>query len=212
MSALTFPVVTFSGNRFKENSDLTPSQYVSVNVYSACHLTKSNHGNNMFTSCCKLALGNNSFAEVYTMKKIEHRIDLREWKNDKYASKKGISLNVELFKTFVLSLDMIDEVLNKKEELYFHMGSYIACVIQKDNQCVDIRQYWRPPNEEKLVPAKKGLCRRQQEYKALKSHIVEIEKAVPGLESLVPCYMRDDHLNQSGMLQCSTCNLLEFEK
>lgn len=119
---------------------------------------------------------------------------------------------MELFKTFVLSLDMIDEVLNKKEELYFHMGSYIACVIQKDNQCVDIRQYRRPPNEEKLVPTKKGQCRRPQEYKALKSHIVEIEKAVPGLESLIPCYMRDDHLNQSGMLQCSTCNLLEFEK
>lgn len=151
MSALTFPVVTFSGNRFKENSDLTPSQYVSVNVYSACHLTKSNHGNNMFTSCCKLALGNNSFAEVYTMKKIEHRIDLREWKNDKYASKTGISLNVELFKTFVLSLDMIDEVLNKKEKLYFHMGSYIACVIQKDNQCVDIRQSSYQPRRDCVV-------------------------------------------------------------
>lgn len=84
---------------------------------------------------------------------------------------------MELFKTFVLSLDMIDEVLNKKEELYFHMGSYIACVIQKDNQCVDIRQYWRPPNEEKLVPTKKGQCRRPQEYKALKSHIVDIRKS-----------------------------------
>lgn len=69
MSALTFPVVTFSGNRFKKNSDMTPSQYVSVNVYSVCHLTKSIHGNNMFSTCCKLALGNNRFAEVYTMKK-----------------------------------------------------------------------------------------------------------------------------------------------
>lgn len=107
---------------------------------------------------------------------------------------------------------MIDEALNKKEELYFHMGSNIACVIQKDNPCVNIRQFWRPPNEEKLVPTKKGLCLRPQEYKALKSHIVEIEKAVPGHESLVPCYMRDDHLNQLGMLQCSTCNPLEFEK
>lgn len=62
---------------------MKPSQYVSVNVYSVCHLTKSIHGNNMFSSCCKLALGNNRFAEVYTTKENEHRIDLREWKNDK---------------------------------------------------------------------------------------------------------------------------------
>lgn len=45
----------------------------------------------------------------------------------------------------------------------------------------------------------------------LKSHIAEIEKAVPEPEGFVPCEMRDGHINQLGMLQCSTCNPLEFE-
>lgn len=94
----------------------------------------------MFSSRCKLELGNNRFAEVYTAKEKEYRIDLREWKNDCYATKKGISLNLNLFKTFVLALDMIDTALSKKQELNYPMGYNVFCTIQQGNPCVNIRQ------------------------------------------------------------------------
>lgn len=111
----------------------------------------------MFTSCCKLALGNDRFVEVFSTKDNEKRVDLSEWKNDWYATKKGISLNQNLFKTFSLALDMIDTALSKKEELNYHIGSNVFCMIQQGNPCVNIRQYWRPPGKETLVPTKRGL-------------------------------------------------------
>lgn len=108
---------------------------------------------------------------------------------------------------------MIDTALSKKEELNYHIGSNVFCTIQQDNPCVNIRQYWRPTDKEiMIVPTKRGLCLRPVEYRALKSHIAEIEKVIPELESLVPCFSRDDHMNQLGMLQCSTCNPLEYEE
>lgn len=111
----------------------------------------------MFTSCCKLALGNDRFVEVFSTKDNEKRVDLSEWKNDWYATKKGISLNQNLFKTFSLALDMIDTALSKKEELNYHIGSNVFCMIQQGNPCVNIRQYWRPPGKETLVQTKRGL-------------------------------------------------------
>lgn len=87
----------------------------------------------MFSSCCKLALENDRFIEVYTTKNNEKRVDLREWKTDPYATKKGISLRLDLFKTFTLALDMIDTALNNNEDLHYHMGSNIFCSVQKDN-------------------------------------------------------------------------------
>lgn len=38
------------------------------------------------------------------------------------------------------------------------------------------------------------------------NHWDEIMKAMPELETFVPCYDQDDHLNQMGMLKCSSCN------
>lgn len=105
---------------------------------------------------------------------------------------------------------MIDTALSKKEELNYHIGSNVFCTIQQGYPCVNIRQYWRPPGNETLVPTKRGLCLRPVEYRALKSHIAEIEKVIPKLQSLVPCFLRDDHMNQQGMLQCPTCNPLEY--
>lgn len=121
-------------------------------------------------------------------KTTKKRVDIREWKNDWYATKKGISLNQNLLKTFSLALDMIDTALSKKEELNYHIGSNVFCTIQQGNPCVNIRQYWRPPGNETLVPTKRGLCLRPVEYRALKFHIAEIEKVIPKLQSLVPCF------------------------
>lgn len=32
-----------------------------------------------------------------------------------------------------MALDMVDNALNKNEELHYHMGSNIFCTIKKDN-------------------------------------------------------------------------------
>ena len=165
-------------------------------------------------SFCKLDLNNLRYTEVYELENGQNRVDLREWGREgdtEFPTKKGISLKLDIFKSLELSLDMIDSALQNKEDLQYHMGSNIFCTVKKDSPCVDIRQYWRPPNQKELVPTKKGLCLRPVEYRTLKSRVSELHKVIPELQTLVPCFLREDHMNQLGMLQCSNCNPLEYE-
>lgn len=95
------------------------------------NLNNSIHGDNMISSCCKLSLENGRFVEVYTTKDNEYRVDLREWESDRYPSRKGISLKPDIFKTWTMALDMIDNALNKNEELHYHMGSNIFAQLKR---------------------------------------------------------------------------------
>ena len=36
-------------------------------------------------------------------------------------------------------------------------------------------------------------------------------KTLPELDEVVPCYMQSDHMNHFGALQCSECNVNDFE-
>ena len=129
-------------------------------------------------------------------------MDLREWDtSDKEAkaTKKGVSLSLTQFKelTDILEED-IDQSLQKNEASTWHLGANVYVTVRKDNPCVDIRLYWRPPNQKEAVPTRRGLCLRPVEYDYLKEHIVEITTHLPELTSVVPCYMRDESFKSSG--------------
>ena len=71
----------------------------------------------MSTTQCRLELGNERYIQAYTLDNGERRVDIREWKsseNRQFPTKKGISLNLQLFKTVTLSIDLIDKALTKK--------------------------------------------------------------------------------------------------
>ena len=74
---------------------------------------------------------------------------------------------------------MIDSASQKKEDLQYHMGSNIFCTVKKDSLCVDIRLYWRPPNQKELEPTKKGQCLRPVEYITLKSVVSDLHNVIP---------------------------------
>lgn len=169
---------------------------------------------------CKLALGNNRFVQVVEWKG-ELRVDLRQWENN-YPSKKGVSLNLMQYKNLLAALDLTitPAFTNDQKELQFkaakngshHLGANVFVSARQDNPCVDIRQYWKPSNYTTIVPTKRGLCLRPTEFKALQSYISDIEKLLPELKDVIPCYMRDDHSNQLGMMSCKNCNPNEFYK
>lgn len=168
----------------------------------------------MSSTQCSLELGNERYIQACTLKNGERRVDIREWKsteNCQFPTKKGISLPLQLFKTLTLSTDLIDTALAKKEELNYHVGSNIFISVKSDSPCVNIRKYWKPENEENLVPTKKGICLRPLEYGKLKSHLSSIEKAFPELETTEPCFLQEDHQNQLGMLRCAVCNPQEYQ-
>lgn len=149
---------------------------------------------------CKLDLGNDRYVQVSEWKE-ELRVDLREW-NGNVPTKKGISLTLMRYKNFVEVTETVDKALLDKESYERHLGGNVYCTVK--GSCVDIRQYWKP--EEEVVPTKKGLCLRPLEYKRLKELITEVGQTLPELDTVVPCYLQGDHMNQLGMLSCTECN------
>ena len=87
-----------------------------------------------------------------------------------------------------------------------HPGRNVYATVKPSGICVDIRQHWLPPNQTEVVPNKKGLTLRPSEYAKIKDVFSVIGDFVPGLNSIVPCPYRSDHMNQLGFFSCSECN------
>ena len=151
---------------------------------------------------CKFTLGNNRYVQVCEWKG-ELRVDLREWNLDK-PTKKGISLTLMRWKEFLDQLDYLDEALKEKKSYNRHLGGNVNVTVTENSVYVDIRQHWKPATE--VVPTKKGLCLRPKEFSLLKQLLPEINRTLPELDAVVPCYLQVDHMNQLGMLDCSECN------
>jgi len=54
-------------------------------------------------------------------------------------------------------MEHIDEALKNGDELKAHLGGNTYCTVSKDSECVDVRQYWIPPDKPDIVPTTKGL-------------------------------------------------------
>ena len=136
-------------------------------------------------SRCRFSLGNDCFIKA-TDWKGELRVDLREWKYDK-ATKKGISLTLMRWKNRVDYLEYTDQARTEKQDYKSHLGGNVYCTITEGSACLDIRQYWKL--QEEVIPTKKGLHLRTLELIAVKELLTEIERALPELEGVVPCYV-----------------------
>lgn len=94
-----------------------------------------------------IALENARYAKV-TVWRNEPRLDLRQWEIGEKATiptKRGISLKLHQVNTLNNMLDSVKEALKKKEEMKWHLGMNIFVSIRKNNPCVNIRQYCKPP-------------------------------------------------------------------
>ena len=155
---------------------------------------------------CRFSIGNERYVQVNEWKG-ELRVDIREWKDDEPTTK-GISLTLMRRKNLVNQIEYVDKALQSKLSYWYHIGGNVYCNIGERSVCVDIRHYWKP-NEE-VVPTKKGICVRPKEYSRLKELVTSIGKTLPELDSVVPCYLQSNHMNQLGALQCAECNPNDF--
>ncbi len=151
---------------------------------------------------CDIHIGNGRYVRVQEWKG-DLRVDIREW-DKKIPTKKGVSLPLGRWKHFVESVETIDDALNTKYLEFYnnHLGGNVYCTVE--GVCVDIRQYWKPADT--VIPTRKGICLRADEYKRLKDSIPQIGQTLPELDAFVPCYLQSDHQNQLGMLSCAECN------
>lgn len=156
---------------------------------------------------CNIDLGNNRYVQA-TEWKDQIRIDVREWemKDKLIPTKKGISLSLQRWKLLVDSLEFLDRSLDEQKDYKSHLGGNVYASIQANNNCINIRQFWLPPNQTEIVPTKKGICLRSSEYAKLKAAASMIGDFVPELNAVVPCPYSSDHMNQLGFLRCPECN------
>ena len=88
-----------------------------------------------------------------------------------------------------------------------HIGSgkYIRLKSFANRPYVDIRQYWKT-KEGEIIPTKRGVLLTGVEYLQFVKEIKNIRKLVPELDTTMPCFLREDHQNQVGYLECKECN------
>jgi len=119
---------------------------------------------------CNIELGNSRYVKASECND-EIRIDIREWKtenNKRIPTKKGISLPLHRWKMLVDSFEFLDQALAEKRDYRTHIGGNVYASVGVNSICVDLRQYWLPPNQTNVVPTKKGITLRLSEYATLK--------------------------------------------
>lgn len=80
--------------------------------------------------------------------------------------------------------------MNKDEDLHYHIGGNIFITVRSGIPCVDLRKNWKTENGENLEPTKKEIRLRLIEDSTLKSHASSLQKEVPQLETIQPCFVR----------------------
>ena len=170
----------------------------------------------MYSTQCSLELGTQRYIDICASNNDEPRIDLREFKQtekSKFPTKKGISLNLDLFKILSLATDMVDTAMNKNKDLHYHIGGNIFLLTfpnceKRISLCwhkkiLETRKRSEPCTHH--VPTRKEICLRPAKYVNLKSNESNLEKEIPQLETIFSCFMRDEQQNQLRMLRCLTC-------
>jgi hypothetical protein len=103
---------------------------------------------------CNIELRNYRYVQT-TEWKGEPRIDVREWGTrgeNRIPTRKGISLKLQRWRLLVEAFDSLDKALEEKTNYSSHIGGNVFVSVRTDSVCVDIRQYWIPPNQTDLVP------------------------------------------------------------
>jgi hypothetical protein len=71
--------------------------------------------------------------------------------------------------------------------------------------CVNVRHFSMSRWTEDLIPTQDGVSFKIGEWNRLRESMPEINAHVD-IDSVVPCYASDDHMNQEGYFQCPECS------
>jgi len=130
---------------------------------------------------CNIELGNDRYVQG-TEWNDQLRVDIREWetKHDKRVpTKKGISLPLHRWKMLADTFEFLDQALVEHRDYSTHIGGNVYASVQANGVCMNIRQYWVPPNHTEVVPTKKGITPRAAEYLRLKDVACVIGDFIP---------------------------------
>jgi len=89
-----------------------------------------------------------------------------------------------------------------------HLGGAYYVSVASGIRCVDFRKFYKPygATEAEIKPTKHGVALRLDEWAHLCNLIDTVNARYPALGSALPCYYEDDHMNQTGWIDCTECH------
>lgn len=142
-------------------------------------------------------------------------IDVRLFDDDE-PTEKGQSMTLSRWRILCDSIEIIDKNLedvkkDKDVDYRLHLGGNVYVSVISPYRCINIRKFYFMRNvksgKKTLYPTREGVSLRFPEWAKLKNNLSVINFHLPvELDSVVPCYARQDHSNQMAMLECMECN------
>lgn len=89
-------------------------------------------------------------------------------------------------------------------DLRYHIGLNCFAVAKPEWNAVDLRVYWIPEGQTKLLPTRRGVMLKLEEFKRVKRQLHELYGVWRGLRNLQPCWSTHDSIkSQSSCEHCS---------
>jgi len=130
-----------------------------------------------------------------------------------YPGPKGVGLTLQRFKElqrFAKEMDQCLDTIIREEhtELKFsqHLGGNLYAGVDSSYLGVDLRKFWLPEGEETIAPTRKGIFLTPEQWRLLLSSFEHIQRDIPELNDVTPCYEGIDHSTRTGFLKCRECN------
>ena len=170
------------------------------------------------TERCKLHIGDNIYvvATVFKDQLQIHIRDFQKYDEKLYPNKKGVTLPLWRWIVFENQESEIVEAAAQywkdRKEQQWHLGGGVYVTVNHTYPAIDIRHYWKPDDAVKPCPTRKGVKLDRKQFNKLGDVMKVIRDFVPELNNTIPCYMREDHQNQIGMLRCKECNPFSYDQ
>ena len=129
----------------------------------------------------KVDIGNSRYA-VVNMFRGETKVHIRQYSDTGHPTPKGICLSpmkwaaLRRAETTLDNTEMSQQLL-LEDEITYHLGGMIYAKSHVVFGTVDIRQYFVPRGETKVIPTKKGITLRRFEWTKLKAAFDEITQS-----------------------------------
>jgi len=152
---------------------------------------------------CILPLSGSIFVAASDFKG-EVYVHIRHHTENKIPTKDGIALTLLRWKKLVNAIDKIEKAVESYPSKFsYHLGGNQYVSINEGYERVDLRKFWLPEGEDRLKATRKGISLTFEAFRNLKDCANVVEKHIPELETVVPCF----HRNQVEMLYCVECGL-----
>ena len=139
------------------------------------------------------------------------QFDLHEKSGKLYPTRVGTCFSPKRFANFTNMIHLIDEqvkLLREGEPVSFknHLGGGVYCTVNTGFDCVNIRQYFMPPNIQEEIPTRSGIAIRLSEWDEIVKCIEDVKNLSPELKNAEICYLQQDHQYLMQFVECPECN------